>query len=90
MTGPITTDSIQEFVSTWFRMLDTHANVETCSSMLADDGLYMRFPEVEIGDLAAFRGWYDRVTHLFFDEKHSIRSIEVRLAHRLLHAPFRL
>lgn len=78
MTGPITTDSVQEFASIWFRMLDTHATVEACSSMLATDGLFMHFPEVDIGDLAAFRGWYDRVTHLFFDEKHSIRRIEVR------------
>jgi hypothetical protein len=58
-------------------MLDTHASVETCSSMLADDGLHMHFPEVDIRDLATFRGWYDRVTHLFFDERHSIRNIEV-------------
>lgn len=46
--------------------------------MLAADGLYMHFPEIDIGDLATFRGWYDRVTHLFFDEQHSFRNIEVR------------
>jgi hypothetical protein len=78
MTGPTTEDSIRQFASTWFEMLDAHASVETCSRMLADDGLYMHFPEADIGDLAAFRGWYDRVAHLFFDEKHSIRNLEVR------------
>ena len=78
MTAAIAADAVRQFASTWFRMLDTHADVDACSRMLADDGLYMHFPEVDIRDLAAFRGWYDRVTRLFFDEQHSIRSIDVR------------
>jgi hypothetical protein len=71
-------ENIQQFAAEWFRMLDTHASVDACWRMLTDDGLHMHFPDVDIRDFATFRGWYDRVTHLFFDEKHSFRNIEVR------------
>ena len=41
--------------------------------MLADDGLHMRFPEVEIREHSAFKSWYKVVTRRVFDERHEVQ-----------------
>ena len=73
----ITLDQVKSFASAWFEALDSHAPLEDCLAVLAEDGLSMHFPDGDLRDVAAFKIWYDRVTHLFFDEHHTIRSIEV-------------
>lgn len=77
MISPIKPEHIQEFATAWFRALDVHAPIDQCWSMLSDDHLHMHFPDGEIQDFATFRKWYERVTNLFFDEKHAIRNLEV-------------
>jgi len=77
MTSPITPEQIHEFAATWFRALDVHAPIDECWSMLTDDKLNMHFPDGDIHDFATFSRWYNRVTNLFFDERHAIRNIEV-------------
>lgn len=47
--------------------------------MLADEGLHMQFPDGDITDFASFQRWYDRVTHLFFDESHTVQSVDARV-----------
>jgi hypothetical protein len=39
----------------------------------------MSFPDGNICDFASFKTWYDRVTHLFFDECHNVQSVEARI-----------
>lgn len=80
MSSPIKREQIQEFATAWFRALDVHAPVDQCWSMLSDDDLHMHFPDGEIQDFVTFRKWYDRVINLFFDEKHTIRNVEVHSA----------
>lgn len=77
--SPITEAQVRRFAEAWFLALDQHAPIEQCYAMLADDGLQMDFPDGVIRDLASFKTWYDRVTHLFFDENHTLQSVEVTI-----------
>lgn len=77
MTSSATSEEIHKFAAAWFHALDVHAPLQECLGMLANDDLRMHFPDADIRDTAAFKKWYDRVTHLFFDEQHTIRSIKV-------------
>jgi hypothetical protein len=54
--------------------------IDRAYSFLADDGLSMQFPDGDIRDFASFRRWYERVTRLFFDEIHSVHSVEATIA----------
>ena len=78
--SPITEAQVRRLAEAWFLALDQHAPIEQCYAMLADDGLQMDFPDGVIRDLASFKTWYDRVTHLFFDENHTVQSVEVTIA----------
>ena len=68
---------IEEFAAAWYRTLDLHAPIEQCVSMLAETGLHMHFPDGDIQDFATFKCWYSRVTKVFFDERHTVRHLEV-------------
>ncbi len=80
MTGPITTEQIAKFAVAWFFALDIHAPIEECYLMLADEGLAMRFPDGDIHDQASFKTWYDRLINLFFDENHTVHSVDARIS----------
>jgi hypothetical protein len=77
---PITEAQIETFVAAWYRALDFHVPLEEISSLLADDGLSMQFPDGDISDLASFKTWYDRVTNLFFDENHYVQSVAAQIS----------
>jgi hypothetical protein len=77
-TNPLNEENIRRFAAAWFLALDVHAPVEECWRFLAETDLDMRFPDGKICDFASFKTWYDRVTHLFFDENHNLHSVEVQ------------
>lgn len=72
---PITIEQARLFAVGWFLALDEHVPIERACSFLADDGLNMQFPDGDIRDYSSFKRWYDRVTHLFFDEIHTVHSV---------------
>ena len=76
MNGPISPQQIQQFASAWYRALDVHAPLDECLSMLAENDMSMRFPDGDINDTLSFQKWYERVTNLFLDEKHTVLNIE--------------
>ncbi|MBN8231530.1 hypothetical protein JYK02_28860 [Corallococcus macrosporus] len=76
MKTPITLEQIRRFASAWYQALDQHVPVEECFSLVAEDDLRMLFPDGDIRDFDSFKTWYERVTHLFFDENHNIQSLE--------------
>jgi len=78
MNVSITLEYIHQFAAAWYLALDVHAPTQECRSMLAEDSLNMQFPDGGIHDLAAFQKWYEGVTNLFFDEKHTVQKIDVR------------
>jgi hypothetical protein len=67
---------IQSLAANWYQKLDNHAPAEDYASLLADEGLELRFPEGTFRGSSGFRQWYERVLGLFFDETHVIRSID--------------
>ena len=77
MNGPISPPHIRQFASAWYRALDVHAPLDECLSMLSENGLSMRFPDGDINNALSFQKWYERVTNLFFDEKHTVLNIEI-------------
>ncbi len=77
MSTSIDAGRVKEFVAAWFLALDQHDPIEGCYAMLADSGLNMQFPDGDIRDLDGFKKWYDRVTNLFFDEKHTVLNVDV-------------
>jgi hypothetical protein len=72
----ITDEEIADFVAAWFRALDRHVPIEDAYRFLADEDLHVTFPDGDITDFDSFEQWYERVTNLFFDEDHTVQSIE--------------
>ena len=57
-------------------MLDIHVPMVDILPYLADDELKMIFPEATVYGHAGFEGWYQRVIRIFFDEVHTVKSVE--------------
>ncbi len=74
--SPLASANIDAFVTAWYRALDVHAPFDEVYSLLAPEGLVMRFPEAVVADRAAFSSWYQRVTQTFFDEEHNVHRVE--------------
>lgn len=72
----ITIDQVRTFAAAWFLALDQHAPLDRVFSFLADYGLNMQFPDGDIRGFDTFKLWYERVTNLFFDESHTVHSVE--------------
>lgn len=72
----ISMEQARAFAAGWFLALDQHVPIGQAYGFLADEGLNMQFPDGDIRDYASFERWYDRVTHLFFDEIHTVHSVD--------------
>ena len=72
----LTKESIQTFAEDWYKKLDVHAPMVEVLPMLVDDGLEMVFPEATVYGWAGFEGWFQRVIRIFFDEVHTVKSVE--------------
>ena len=75
MGDALTADEIKDLADRWYKALDVHAPIEELYDMLLDDGNEMMWPEGPTHGHAEFKGWYDKVTNLFFDEVHTITRI---------------
>ena len=75
--APLTRAEIETFVSDWYRKLDEHVPAVEIVPMVADD-VELQLPEGVLHGLQAFRGWYEGVITLFFDEVHTVRRVEVQ------------
>lgn len=72
----LTKESIQTLAEDWYKKLDVHAPMVEVLPMLIDDGLEMVFPEATVYGWAGFEGWFQRVIRIFFDEVHTVKSVE--------------
>ena len=75
-----TAAEVQKLAAQWYRHLDVHAPVDELLPLLADEDLEMQFPEATLRGSGEFELWYDRVTNVFFDEVHTLRSVEIDTA----------
>jgi hypothetical protein len=73
----LTDEGIRGLVTEWYRALDRHDGLAEVLPYLLDDGLEMRFPETTAYGHAGFADWYKAVTNRFFDEKHTVTSVDV-------------
>ncbi|MGH9265193.1 MAG: nuclear transport factor 2 family protein [Acidimicrobiales bacterium] len=78
--APLTEDEVKRFMERWYLdLLDKHAPSPELEACVAEDA-EMRFPEVTVYGLDAFRDWYDRIVNTFFDEVHEITRNDVTVA----------
>jgi hypothetical protein len=75
----LTNLEVNELVYHWYKKLDVHAPVEEVIPLLSADNLEMRFPEATLKSIGEFKDWYKRVTHLFFDEIHDMKMLNIEL-----------
>lgn len=68
---------VRQLVTDWLVKLDIHAPVEEMLYLLAKENLEMQLPEVTLHGLDEFKIWYDGVIHTFFDEVHTIQSLDI-------------
>jgi ketosteroid isomerase-like protein len=76
LSDPLTNEEIVDLADRWYRALDVHAPVEELHAMMTDEGNDMEWPELPTHGHAEFTVWYEKVTRRFFDEVHTIRSVE--------------
>jgi len=81
-----TENSVRVLVYEWYRKLDQHAPLLECLAMLADD-CRLVFPDVTLTGKESFAAWYQGgaqnlpgVVNLFFDEKHEVKRVDVKLS----------
>ena len=70
---------LHDFVVDWYRKLDRHVPLTELLPLVSAGDLTMKFPEATLRSQAEFAGWYDKVTHRFFDEVHTVKSVGVRM-----------
>ena len=73
----ITKWDVKELVYSWFRRITIKVPVEELLSVLSSDELEMRFPEETLRSHSDFRKWYKTVTHLFFNQVHDVKMLDV-------------
>ena len=76
----LTEAEVKQFVLNWYRKLDVHAPVEELLPLLAVKGLEVRLPETTLHSHADFVKWYEGVTHKFFNEVHTMKELNVKIA----------
>lgn len=73
----LTEATIKTWVADWYRALDQHVDLSQALTYLVDDGLEMRFPEATARGHEGFADWYKAVTNRFFDEVHTVTSVDL-------------
>lgn len=73
----LTESEVRQFVSDWYQKLDVHVSTEEILPLLIGESLEMQLPETTLHGLDDFKGWYDRVIHTFFDEVHTLQTVDI-------------
>lgn len=73
----LTEAEVKQLVTDWYLKLDVHAPLEDYVPFLAEECLEMRFPEGTVYGFDGFKGWYERVIRIFFDEVHTLKEVKV-------------
>ncbi|MBE9062267.1 hypothetical protein [cf. Phormidesmis sp. LEGE 11477] len=73
--APLSTAEVQAMAAAWYRQLDVHAKLDEFIPFLAEEGVEMSFPEATVYGFDGFKGWYEKVIGIFFDEVHTVKSV---------------
>ncbi len=74
--APLLTAEVQQLAADWYQKLDVHAPLVELLSLI-DEEAEMKFPEATLRGEAEFEGWYERVIRIFFDEVHTLKTVDV-------------
>jgi hypothetical protein len=69
---------VKQFVDDWYQKLDLHVPVSEVLSLLIGENLEMQLPETTLHGLDEFKTWYDGIIHTFFDEVHTLQTLEIK------------
>jgi hypothetical protein len=72
----LTESEVNQFVADWYRKLDVHAPIAEVLPRLVGD-IEMQLPETTLHGLDEFTAWYDGVIHTFFDEVHTLQTLQM-------------
>jgi hypothetical protein len=75
--APLNEAEVRQFVADWYRALDVHVPPDQALAMVADEGLEFHIPEGVFRGHDGFSEVYHNWTHTFFDEVHTLRSVQV-------------
>ena len=78
--APLTESEIKEMAIAWYSKLDVHAPLAEFVPYLTEEGLEMQFPEATVYGFEGFKGWYERVIGIFFDEVHTVKEVKLTSA----------
>jgi ketosteroid isomerase-like protein len=76
LSDALTQEEVADLAARWYRALDVHAPVAELHAMMTDEGNDMEWPELPTHGHEEFTVWYEKVIRRFFDEVHTIKSVE--------------
>ena len=75
--APLTADEVRAFVEDWYLVkLDQHVPPDVIAPMVMENVEFV-LPETSYTGRDNFREWYDRIINTFFDEVHTITSLDI-------------
>jgi hypothetical protein len=74
--APLDEAEVRQYVADWYRALDVHVPPADALAMVAEEGLEFHIPEGIFRGKDGFSEVYHNWTHTFFDEVHTVRSVE--------------
>lgn len=78
--APLTKAEVEKMVTDWYRGLDVHQAQMDMQYYVSEGELEMVFPEATLRSLAEFELWLQGVYRIFFDEVHTMQSLNVTLS----------
>jgi len=72
----ITHPDVWFFATNWYRLLDIHAPLDSYRTLMSDD-VKLIFPEATVTGFEGYKGWYDKVVSIFFDEQHTLKTADI-------------
>ncbi len=80
MSAPLTKQEVEKMVTDWYKALDVHLSQYITQQYVSEAELEMVFPEATLRSMAEFELWLQGVYRIFFDEVHTMQSLDVKLS----------
>ena len=80
MSAPLTKQEVEKMVTDWYKALDVHKSQYVTQQYVSEAELEMVFPEATLRSMDEFELWLQGVYRIFFDEVHTMQSLDVKLS----------
>ena len=80
MSAPLTKQEVETMVIDWYKALDVHKAQYHTQQYVSEGELEMVFPEATLHSIEEFELWLQGVYRIFFDEVHTMQSLDVKLS----------